>query len=176
VAIAPHAPQPDDDGVYCRACPMPVRNATVHTASPVRAWIAPVGTAPSPDMTGWISLGVTTDPVGQGVTPAVPRQYTPAAVALDAPVTSATAAAAVEPRRGRLRAAILDLLARHPQGLTDDQLEVLLGESHQTVSSARNALMRDGEIRKATDDNDRTITRPTRTGRPATVWFKRRTT
>lgn len=56
--------------------------------------------------------------------------------------------------------------ARHPEvlGFTDDELEIGLGRSHQSVSAARNTLMRRGYV-VATDER-----RQTRWGNPAVVY------
>ena len=50
-------------------------------------------------------------------------------------------------------------------GLTDDELEVLLKGRHQTISSARNRLVKKELVKPST------ITRPTRSGRKANVWW-----
>jgi hypothetical protein len=55
-------------------------------------------------------------------------------------------------------------------GATDDELEVLLGRPHQTVSSARNALVERGYIVAGTVPGVGPATRPTRSGHRATVW------
>lgn len=95
----------------------------------------------------------------EGVTP-------PPSVGFGHPGTSHTAAAAmVGLPAGRIRVAVLAAVARAgPDGATDDDIERYTGRSHQTVSSARNALAATGYL------TDTGRTRPTRSGRPATLW------
>lgn len=50
------------------------------------------------------------------------------------------------------------------QGMTDDELEVVTGLSHQCESARRNALTSKRKVR------DSGLRRPTRTGSPAIVW------
>ena len=50
-------------------------------------------------------------------------------------------------------------------GLSDDELEVQLDGRHQTISSARNRLVKKELVKPSGD------TRPTRSGRKANVWW-----
>lgn len=59
---------------------------------------------------------------------------------------------------------VLDLIGHHEVGMTDDELEVISGMSHQTVSARRNGLVRKGLVR------DSGFRRATRSGRQAIVW------
>lgn len=68
------------------------------------------------------------------------------------------------PRSGSLRAKVLRTICDAARGATDDELEVLLGLTHQSVSASRNTLARDGWI---TDSGER---RNTRSGNRAIVW------
>lgn len=52
-------------------------------------------------------------------------------------------------------------------GMTCDEVEVALGMTHQTASARVNQLMNSGHIVRLGD-----ITRPTRSGRSAAVWFE----
>ena len=54
------------------------------------------------------------------------------------------------------------------EGFTDDELEVRLALLHQTASARRRALVQKGLI---VDSGE---TRPTRSGRKATVWVLRK--
>lgn len=83
--------------------------------------------------------------------------------------TSQAAAAAHLPRSGTLRALVFDVIAR-PQGATDDEVEVVLGRSHQSVSASRNTLMRDEFVEAMVDDAGDPVRRSTRSGNAATVW------
>jgi Fic family protein len=60
--------------------------------------------------------------------------------------TSRSAAEKALPRSGTRRKEIFDLIAEREFGLTDDEIEVLTGLTHQTASATRNSLMRDGLI------------------------------
>lgn len=60
--------------------------------------------------------------------------------------TSRSAAEKALPRSGTRRKEIFDLIAERQFGLTDDEIEVLTGLTHQTASATRNSLMRDGLI------------------------------
>lgn len=60
---------------------------------------------------------------------------------------------------------IIGEIARHPKtGATCDELELLLGLSHQTCSARIRQCAKSRMVR------DSGNTRPTRTGRPAIVW------
>ena len=71
-------------------------------------------------------------------------------------------------REGTLKAEILGLLTqpRHRWGLTDDQLEMKLNRSHQSVSGSRNNLVKNGLVM------DSKRRRETRYGNEAIVWVK----
>lgn len=56
------------------------------------------------------------------------------------------------------------LLAAGASGMTDDELEVVVGVSHQTVSARRRELVLAGRLR------DSGVRRATRSGRHAVVW------
>jgi predicted HTH transcriptional regulator len=83
----------------------------------------------------------------------------------NAPETSKQAASAIEPIVAQLEARCLQELGK--EGLTCDELELILRWSHQTASARINRLMKKGLIQ---DSGER---RPTRTGRPAVVWRAR---
>lgn len=83
----------------------------------------------------------------------------------DAPETSHLAAAAEKMRVGSTRYDIYRcILLKTTEGLTDEELEGILGKKHQTVSAARNTLMNDGLI---VDSGQR---RKTTSGHEAIVW------
>lgn len=80
--------------------------------------------------------------------------------------TSAAAAASVVPHLGQLQSMVFGYLhARGPIGATDDEVEQVLGLSHQTASASRRELVTKGLA------EDSGGTRPTRSGRQATVWI-----
>jgi hypothetical protein len=80
------------------------------------------------------------------------------------------AAETVQPVTGRLRTMVFDAIRESgDEGLTDDQIEVLLDLRHQTASARRRELVQQKWIR----DSGRT--RKTRSGSPATVWVVRTT-
>lgn len=91
-------------------------------------------------------------------------------VRLNAPRTSVAAAVKAAPKVGTLRRQIVDLVTMHPDGLTDDDLERLLDRSHQSVSAARNGLVKDGWLEASTDHLGAPVMRLTRTRSHATVW------
>lgn len=78
--------------------------------------------------------------------------------------TSQAAAVSVKPVTGRLRAQVLRTIEQNPDGLTDDDIEVLTGLKHQTASARRRELYLLGKIRSIGE-------RPTRSGRKAKVWI-----
>lgn len=90
-----------------------------------------------------------------------------------APTTQAMRAKAL-PRSGTLRLEIVTLISGVPirwaPGHTDSELEGLTGRAHQSVSAARNGLVRDGWLTAATWGNGTPITRRTASGNPAQVW------
>jgi len=66
---------------------------------------------------------------------------------------------------------VLDYIERlGPYGSTDDEAEAALGMSHQTVSSARNRLEKDGLVVKAYTETGARAKRKTRSGRKAGVY------
>ena len=75
--------------------------------------------------------------------------------------TQDAAWADAQPRQGTICAEVLDIIKASPR--TCDEVEEFTGKSHQTISPAINALMRDGLIRAIGK-------RPTRSRRPANVW------
>lgn len=79
--------------------------------------------------------------------------------------TSVLAAEEAKPTAGTQRSRLYRLLKRRGRyGATDDELEVLSGLSHHTVSPRRRELVLKGLVR---DSGHR---RPTRRGREAIVW------
>tara|TARA_Y100001973_G_scaffold104423_1_gene174301 strand:- start:1869 stop:2180 length:312 start_codon:yes stop_codon:yes gene_type:complete len=68
----------------------------------------------------------------------------------------------VKPRLGTVKAAVCNALAGRPQ--TDDELELMLDMSHQTISATRRSLVKDGWVVPTGN------LRRTRTGRQAQVW------
>jgi len=89
------------------------------------------------------------------IAPPPPRPY----VRSDTSIEAASSAAVVSNRAKILRA-----LRNKPA--TDDELEVLLEMSHQSVSAARRGLVREGKVRESGRH------RLTRSGRRAIVWEK----
>jgi hypothetical protein len=85
-----------------------------------------------------------------------------------APATSQALSARLSPLRERtVRLDLFALVAAWTPvvgGLTDDDLERLLGRAHQSVSATRNALVADGYLA------DTGRVRTTRYGNPAVVW------
>ncbi|MBW2169840.1 MAG: hypothetical protein JRG69_11390 [Deltaproteobacteria bacterium] len=81
--------------------------------------------------------------------------------------TSVAAARAVEGDVGRLQAAVLRYIQGcGDDGATDDELEVQLGLSHQSVSARRRELVLKGKVR---DSGRRRLTRR---NRKAAVWVE----
>ena len=76
--------------------------------------------------------------------------------------TSNAAHDSVKPIMGKTKFKILSLIKTRES--TDDELEVLTGMSHQSLSACRRGLVQDGLI-EATGKK-----RPTRSGRAAQVW------
>jgi len=92
-----------------------------------------------------------------------------AAVALHAPSTSHQAAARAALKAGRNKHRLFWMIFDSEDGLTDYEMERILartshGGRHQSVSAARNSLMKDGYV----EDSGRR--RPTDTGNDAIVW------
>lgn len=94
--------------------------------------------------------------LGWTVTPPDPNAVTK--VRRNAPDTSK----AIEPRLGTLQADVLEMIRW--KGSTDDELEVALRRSHQSVSASRNTLARKGLIR------DSGLRRKNRYNNDAIVW------
>lgn len=68
----------------------------------------------------------------------------------------------VKPHKGTMASKIVGALFKSP--MTDDELEVLLGMSHQSVSAGRRGLVKKGVVEPTGE------LRPTRSGRQAQVW------
>ena len=86
--------------------------------------------------------------------------------------TSLEAAESIKPTVSKLRGEVLKCIKEMPSGLTCDQIEMILGLSHQTCSP-RIGELRDQQpplIQKVIDDEGRYAKRPTRTGRGAFVY------
>jgi hypothetical protein len=78
--------------------------------------------------------------------------------------TSAIAAESQEPTLASKQGRVLALIRQADRGLTDDDLEVITGWRHQTVSARRRELV----LKELVKDTGRR--RYTTSGRPATVW------
>jgi transcription initiation factor IIE alpha subunit len=78
--------------------------------------------------------------------------------------TSRSAAKKALPKSGTRRKEIFELISEREFGLTDDEIEVLTGYTHQSASSVRNSLMRDGLI------VDSEMRRDNRRGNLSIVW------
>jgi hypothetical protein len=78
--------------------------------------------------------------------------------------TSRDAARKAVLKAGTRRKEIFDLIAEREFGLTDDEIEVLTGLTHQSASGLRNSLMRDGLL----VDSD--MRRKNRRGNTSIVW------
>lgn len=78
--------------------------------------------------------------------------------------TSREAAVKIKPERDRQREIVLNVLRQNKLGLTDDQIQVITGLNGSSARPRRIELFAAGLVRP-TDE-----TRPTRTGRKATVW------
>ena len=76
--------------------------------------------------------------------------------------TSNAAYDSIKNHKSSMKARILRMLEETQS--TDDEMEKALGMSHQTLSSCRRSLVKDGLV-EATGDK-----RPTRSGRNAQVW------
>lgn len=104
--------------------------------------------------------------------PETPAQRLPSLTRNVAPTgpraTSNLAADAALPKTGTLRRQVFDAITAG--GRTDDEVEVLLGRTHQSVSASRFTLARDGWVEPLLDEDGKAVTRPTRTGNAATVW------
>jgi hypothetical protein len=81
------------------------------------------------------------------------------------PTTSKNAAQSVAPKTPNMRARVLRYIHRMtPHGVTDEQLETVLGMLHQTLSARRNELLHVGLI---VDSGQRATNR---TGSEAILW------
>lgn len=69
---------------------------------------------------------------------------------------------------GTRRKEIHDLIVNSPDGMTDDEIEIATGYTHQSASGTRNSLMRDGFI---WDSGER---RKNRRGNLSIVWKEAR--
>lgn len=78
-------------------------------------------------------------------------------------VTSQAAAASVNGCLTHLQGKVLYAIQHAPFGMTCDEVELYTDLSHQTASARVNELARQGKIQGVG-------TRPTRSGRKATVW------
>jgi hypothetical protein len=86
------------------------------------------------------------------------------------PDTSHAAAASLPGYGTTLYTVLQAVWAAGEHGRTDDELEAETNMSHQTVSAARNRLCAHGWLIHVSDDRGQRVTRPTRSGRAATVW------
>jgi hypothetical protein len=99
------------------------------------------------------------------------RRMTQAAFTFDAPhqtcsATSRAAAEAIAPAAGTLRATVLAYLVRcEESGATDEEMQTAIGMAQNTQRPRRGELVRAGFVR------DSGKTRPTRSGRNASVWI-----
>lgn len=86
------------------------------------------------------------------------------------PETSRLAAADAAVHAGTNRAAVLQVLRLHPDGLTDFELAKLVG-LQQTSAGKRRGELRDlGLVVPATDEAGHTLKRPAPSGSLAIVW------
>lgn len=83
--------------------------------------------------------------------------------------TSQAAGEAARLRSGSLREKAYKLIATEPNGATTDEIEVALGRSHQSVSSAVHTLRSAGHITALIRDGAE-VHRDTRSGSAATVY------
>ena len=81
-----------------------------------------------------------------------------------APATTLAATQRAQLRAGTQRQRVYDLVKTSADGMTDDELELVTGKAHQSVSATRNSLMNDGWL---VDSGRR---RRTRYGNDAIVW------
>lgn len=91
------------------------------------------------------------------------------AVTVNQTATSQAAGQAAALRAGTLRANIHRWISTRPHGATTDEVEIHLDRSHQSVSSAVNALAQSGHLVPLVQDGAE-VRRDTRTGNPATVY------
>ncbi len=105
---------------------------------------------------------------------ALPNPYDSAMPPMNRTPTSQAMRKAAWPRSGSLRWDIVRVVADSARGMfqpmTDDELENALGRSHQSVSAARNGLVRDGWLQPSKWPNGTARTAPTRSGNQAQVW------
>jgi len=86
------------------------------------------------------------------------------------PTSRAAAESMVPHVRGQKARVLAAIVAAGERGCTGDEIEVATGVSHQAVGPRLLELRSAGLVRRAIDDQYRTIERPTRTGRMAVVW------
>ena len=86
------------------------------------------------------------------------------AISRKAPDTSRQAGLARLPKTGTKRRETYELIQKFPEGLCDHEIEAITGWLHQSASSVRNSLMRDGLI------YDSGLRRKTPGGNDAIVW------
>lgn len=77
--------------------------------------------------------------------------------------TSLAAAVSIAPATPTLRAQVLAYIQKHPEGLTDEEIQVGLGMNPSTQRPRRIELVKSGRLREAGS-------RKTMSGRKATVW------
>lgn len=134
--VAQHSPIEPDEGCWCPRC------LTKEIPDRCRTFVAAKPDRPRPKVDRPVA------PVGHAH-----------------PATATVAAAAARLRAGTRRKETYDAIHRAgARGMTDDELETLLGRSHQSVSATRNTLMADGLI---ADSGHR---RRTKWGNQAIVW------
>src|ERR1019366_2001460 len=78
--------------------------------------------------------------------------------------TSQDAAFAIKPHTSRLLEVVFAVIANSPNGATDQEIEEATGLGGSTVGPRRGELLQDRRIKSAG-------TRPTKSGRQATVWI-----
>lgn len=98
--------------------------------------------------------------------PQAPLPYNDSPPAQKHSQTSTEAAEKIRPRVGKLHRLVLDYLAQHPAGATDEQLMDALDLGGNTLRPRRRELQLMGLVA----DSERTAL--TRSGRNAVVWVK----
>lgn len=86
------------------------------------------------------------------------------AIGRKAPDTSRAAGISRLPKTGTKRRETYELIKKYPEGLCDHEIEAITGWLHQSASSVRNSLMRDGLV------YDSGLRRKTAGGNDAIVW------
>lgn len=102
--------------------------------------------------------------VQQGSKPSQPIDRNVTVVGANHPDTSQRAAQKALPNSGTVRRRVYDFVASREFGATDDEIEIALDKTHQSVSAARNTLMNDGWLVDSGEE------RMTRSNSPAKVW------